>query len=431
MTGVHGFSLDGCELGVATAATQIEGGNADTNWHRWADEPGHIKDGSTPARAADHWNRVPEDIALLQELGVKHYRMGLEWARVEPERGVFDESAIEHYRDELTRLRDAGIKPLVTLHHFNNPWWLEATGAFENRDAMDAFLRYTRRMVESLDDLVDEWITFNEPNVYVVASYVEGTWPPGSRSPRGAQAVAQHLAEAHVSAYGLIHELQPSAKVGVAMHLRVFRPASKFNLRDIGAAVVGGFLFQSALHRAMSTGLFVPPLLQPKGVRPGKYYDFQGVNYYSRSMVTGLADGVAKDVPVNDLGWEIYPAGLGIVLRQVARAYPGPIYITENGIADSRDAFRPRFIFDHLRAVVTSGVPVERYYHWSSIDNWEWADGEGPRFGLIALDYETQTRTMRESGRFYADISANGAITDAAYDRWVAPCEYLTNAVNP
>ena len=420
----HAFSLNGCELGVATAATQIEGGNADTNWHHWADEPGHIADGSTPRRAADHWNRVTEDVALLHELGVKHYRMGLEWARIEPTPGEFDESALEHYVDELTQLADAGITPLVTLHHFNNPWWFEQDGAFLQHDSLEVFDQYVRRVVKRLSPLVRDWITINEPNVYATKSYQEGGWPPGGTSLQQTVRVMQHLAQAHIAAYKAIHTIREDARVGVAMHLRVFRPANRLNPANQAAARLAPYLFQDALMQAMSFGFFLPPLHQPLGVSVHRYYDFQGINYYSRSTVTGLADGVAVGVPVNDMGWEIYPEGLAEVIRQVNHSYPGPVFITENGTPDAADAFRPLFIYDHLKAAVQSGAPVKRFYHWCFTDNWEWADGEGPRFGLVALDYETQKRTPRESARLYADISAHGGVTEDAYQRWVAGREY-------
>ena len=420
----HALSLTGCELGVATAATQIEGGNADTNWHRWAAQPGRISDNSTPARAADHWNRVPQDIALLGELGIRHYRMGLEWARIEPAPGEFDTGALDHYADELTQLRDAGITPLVTLHHFSNPWWLEETGAFAGHHAVGVFERYVRRVVSALGPLVGEWITINEPNVYATKGYVEGTWPPGHHSIREALAVMQNLAEAHIRAYGIIHEEFPGARVGVANHLRIFRPKCAWNPTHQASSAGARYLFQNAIMRAMSYGQFRAPFIQPSGVRPGRYYDFQGINYYTRSTVSGLSDGVAAGVDVNDLGWEIYPDGLRILCRQVAAAYPGPIYITENGTPDVADSFRSLFIYDHLRAMRACGANVERYYHWCFTDNWEWADGETPRFGLVALDYETQERTIKDSGRFYADIVKNSGITQEAYDRWVAGRSY-------
>ena len=421
------FSLPGCELGVATAATQIEGGDADTNWHRWADA-GRIGDGSSPSRAADHWNRVAEDVALLAELGVRHYRMGIEWARVEPSPGEFDPAAIDHYRDELGRLRAAGITPLVTLQHFNLPGWLSGTGGWLRPDATAVFLRYTRRMVTELRDLAGDWITVNEPNIYAVQGYRFGVWPPGEHSLVRTIAVLQVLAEAHLAAYELIHDLQPDARVGVANHLRVFAPAQRGNPVHQVAAAGSRYLFQGAILAAMSTGRFRAPLRRPKGVRPGRYYDFQGINYYTRSTVSGLADGVAAGADVNDLGSEIHPDGLLDVARWVHDRYPGPIWITENGTADATDRFRARFICEHLARIAASDLPIERYYHWCFTDNWEWAEGEAARFGLVHLDFDTQLRTVKDSGRFYADVIAHRGVTQAAHDRWVAGREYPTNA---
>jgi beta-glucosidase len=423
-----GFALPGLALGVATAATQIEGGDADTNWHRWADQPGRIADGTSPRRAADHWNRVEQDTALLTELGVRHYRMGLEWARLEPSPGHFDRSAVNHYRDELTALRSAGITPLVTLHHFNNPWWFESTGGWESRHALTVFDRYVDFVLMNLGDLVDEWITLNEPNVYATQGWVEGCWPPGvTGSIRRAQKVMQTMAAAHIRSYLTIHRAWPEAKVGVANHLRSFAPKRRWNPLDHASARGAEYLFQTALTRAFSVGRFLAPFVQPNDIDPGRYYDFQGINYYTRSSVTGLADGVARDVEVNDLGWEIYPEGLVEVARWTHEQYPGPIWITENGTADAADAFRPLYLYDHLKAIAGSGLPIERFYHWCFTDNFEWSDGEGPRFGLVELDYQTQQRTVRDSGRFYADIIAHGGVTAAAYRRWVFSRHYPDN----
>jgi len=421
-----GFDLD-CELGVATAATQIEGGRADTIWHRWA-ATGAARDGSGPDVACDHWNRVEEDADLMASLGIRHYRLGLEWARIEPEPGRFDPDALGHYRRELRTLRDRGITPLVTLHHFNDPGWLSEEGGFLTADALPHFTAYTERVVTELGDLVDEWITVNEPNVFAYHGHLTGTWPPGRRSYRDLLAAYTHLAHAHLLAYRLIHRLQPRARVGVAMHLRVFDPLHQSNPLDRAAAASAEYLFQGALMRAMCRGRFLAPLKQPKGVRPGRFYDFLGVNYYSRALVSGPNQLTASRVPVNDLGWEIDPEGLVRLARHYSTLYPGPIYVTENGTADAADAFRSRFLYDHLRAIARSGLPIERYYHWTFTDNWEWAEGETARFGLVELDFRTQRRTVRPSGLFYADIIANRGVTPAAHARWVAPQRYRTNA---
>ncbi|MCL1906387.1 MAG: glycoside hydrolase family 1 protein [Propionibacteriaceae bacterium] len=415
------LDLGSLELGVATAATQVEGGNADTNWHRWAATPGKVKDGSTPARATDHWNRVDQDIALLKELGIRHYRMGLEWARIEPQEGVFDPEAIAHYVDEVKALRAAGIVPLVTLHHFNNPGWLEEHGAWTHGETVGVFVRYVHRVVNELKDYVDEWITINEPNVYATNAYVFGEWPPGRKSVPEAMKVMSLLAHGHIQAYQEIHKIQPHAKVGVSQHLRPFDAALPYNPVDRAGAATMAYLFQWASFDAMAYGRFRAPLKGSATVREGKYYDFTGVNYYTRSWVSGVAQGTRPNSPMNDMGWEIYPKGLTRLLKTVSRKYPGPIYVTENGTPDATDSFRARFIFDHLQAIMDSGVDVGRYYHWSFTDNWEWIEGEGPRFGLVAVDYDTQERFICESGRMYADIIANSGVTEKAYSRWVEP----------
>ncbi len=418
-----GFPLPRCALGVATAATQIEGGHADTNWHRWADAGG-IHDGSSPVRAADHWNRVPQDTALLVELGIRHYRMGVEWARLEPSPGRFDAGAFAHYRDELTRLREAGITPLVTLHHFSLPGWFADAGGWLSPAAVRTFLRLVEKVVRELGDLVDEWITINEINVQAVKGSLYGEWPPGERSFPHTMAVMLALLEAHIRAYQLIHQLQPEARVAPAHHLRVFRPRQRRNPVHALSAVATRHLFQGAVVRAAATGRFVAPLRAPRGVRPGRYTDFHAINYYTRNTVRGIGDEMASGVPVNDLGWEVYPAGLVELAAWVQTVCPAPVWITENGTADADDTFRSRYLYEHLRAIATSPLPIERYYHWCFTDNWEWAEGESARFGLVHLDFDTQERTIRESGRFYADIIARSGVTADAYDRWVAGQQY-------
>ena len=234
----------------------------------------------------------------------------------------------------------------------------------------------------------------------------------------------QAMATAHIRSYRAIHRANPDARVGVANHLRVFAPAVSWNPLDRLGARAGEYLFQTAVVRAMSVGRFLAPFVQPDEVDPGRYYDFQGINYYSRSAIRNFADTTARKASVNDLGWAIRPQGLVEVARWVHTAYPGPIYVTENGTADAADSFRPLFLYDHLRAIAESGLPIERYYHWCFTDNWEWAEGESARFGLVALDFESQQRTVRDSGRFFADIAARGGVTAESYQRFVAGRTY-------
>jgi hypothetical protein len=180
MATVDGFRLDGVLLGVATAATQIEGGDVASSWTDWADRPGTIKDGSTPRRATDHWERWRGDTALMATLGVHVYRMSVEWARLEPHPGRWDDATFARYREELELLHDKGIRPLVTLHHFSHPSWFERDGGWLGPGALWAWERYVSEVVTRLGDLVCEWVTINEPNVYVAGAYVFGDFPPAT-----------------------------------------------------------------------------------------------------------------------------------------------------------------------------------------------------------------------------------------------------------
>ena len=410
-------------IGAASAALQIEGGNTDTNWHDWARTPGNIFDGSTPARATDHWNRWREDNELMSELNLQIVRIGLEWARIEPRPGEFDLDVLDRYREEIADLIDRGIRPLVTLHHFTNPMWFQRLGEFTHPDSAEIFLRFVRTAVHHLGDLVTDWITVNEPNVYAVQGYLFREGPPGEVSWPKLRKVLRNLAEAHCRAYLLIHELIDGggrrARVTFAHHVRVFAPKNPGNPIHRLFTRVNDFLFHQILEEAMFSGRFSPLLgRQPAGLPAGRYADVIGLNYYSRTAVTGPSDGVFDGVALTDMGWEIFPAGLVQTARRLHERYPVPIWITENGCADNGRAeltgpdgaslgiehYRTSFLLDHLTAMAESGLPFERYYHWCFVDNWEWSFGEVPRFDIVHLDYETQERTIKPSARMLQEV---------------------------
>ncbi|NLI20554.1 MAG: glycoside hydrolase family 1 protein [Clostridiales bacterium] len=418
-------------LGTASAATQIEGGALDHSWMDWWRQ-GHIVDGTSPERANDHYRLWQQDDALMRDLGLQIARIGVEWARVEPQQGVFDEDAVAHYVQEAELLIGYGIRPLVTLHHFTNPMWFEKAGAFENPANLPVFLRFVEKMVTAFGTRVHEYITINEPNVYATNGYFFGLWPPGDRNLKRTVRVMSALAVAHIEAYRLIHALREAmgatdTRVSFANHMRVFAPRNPRNPVHRILTRVMEHLFQGALSKALCVGVFPWPLHRRGHHARGRYCDFIAVNYYTRTTVDSLNDGVRENVPVTDLGWEIYPEGIVDCARKLYRLCPAPIYITENGTCDNADSFRCRYICEHLRALCESELPVERYYHWCFLDNFEWTAGESARFGLVEVDYPTQRRTVKQSGAFFRDVIAAGGVTEAIFERYVRDQVYRTN----
>ncbi|PID98628.1 MAG: beta-glucosidase [Actinomycetales bacterium] len=423
------FELSDLMIGTATAAIQIEGGDKNNNWYDYATLPGKIKDGSSPLRSTDHWNRWEEDTALMAELGLQTYRMGLEWSRIEPKPGEFDNAAIQHYRAEIQAILAADIVPLVTLHHFTNPSWFQGLGEWTAPESVDIWLRFVRKVVTELGDLVTDWVTINEPNVYATLCHLFKEGPPGRVSWQNLRLVLRHMAIAHVRAYRLIHELQQNPQVGFAHHARVFTPRNQNNPLQKIMSAVDEKLFQDVITDAALGGVWSPLLgRRPADISAGTYYDYLGLNYYSRSAVTGINDGTLPGRPINDLGWDIYPEGIVEVAKNLSERYPAPIWITENGTADNGnpvtgelEVFRPRFILEHLKEIADSGLDFKRYYHWCFVDNWEWSEGEIPRFGLVHNDYETQTRTVKPSGQMISEIIAQGGVSTELIEKYLGP----------
>lgn len=419
---------DGLLLGSATAATQIEGGDENNNWARFAAE-GKVKDGSSPVTASGHYTRVREDIDLMAEMGLEIYRFGIEWSRIEPRRGEYDAEAISHYREEIEYMIEKGIKPLLTIHHFTNPLWFEDMGAFEHKDSPEIFLSLTKKVVEAFGDIVSEYITINEPNVYATNSLLWGYWPPEKKSMAALVNCFSNMTAAHVLSYNCIHEKRremgySDTRVSFANHLRIFAPKNPKNPFHRIASSLSEYLFQGAITEAMMTGRCAFPVLRRKGVEKGKYHDFIGINYYSRSTVTGFSDGVREDCYKNDLGWEIYHEGLIELANKLGKKYGGEVYVTENGTCDNTDSFRARFVYDQLKLISEVENPITRYYHWSFMDNFEWKEGERERFGLVHVDYKTQKRTVKESGKLYSSIIQAGGVTEESYDLYVKNSNY-------
>ncbi len=415
-------------LGVATAATQIEGGECEHNWNDWY-RKGRIKDNSDPARTTKHYHLWKQDADLMAEMKIEHYRLGIEWARICPDEGEADEAAIAHYRNELLYLQEKGISTLLTIHHFTNPMWFEQKGGFTKKENLRYYLDFVALVIEAFGDIVSEYITINEPNVYATNSYYFGEWPPGEESFPKAITVMSNMSFCHIKAYQLIHSMHQKmgyhdTQVSFAHHVRVFDAKNPRNpWHRICARLLERF-FQGAITEAMLTGKFKWPLKRAKEITPGEYCDFIAVNYYTRSTVSGFGDGTKQDAPKNDLGWEIYPQGLIRCAKKVYEVLERPIYITENGTCDNQDTFRCRYIYEHLKVITESKLPITRYYHWCFCDNFEWIEGESARFGLVHVNYETQERTVKRSGEFFTRMIEQDGVTQELYQQYVEPQHY-------
>lgn len=421
--------------GSATSAHQVEGNCENNQWWAWEAEPGHTWQGQRSGLACDWWERGEEDLTLAAGLGQNAHRFSIEWSRVEPQEGVFDQQALERYRRLLLHMRELGMEPMATLHHFTHPRWLEAQGGWLNPETVERFERYVDHTAAALGDLVHLWCPVNEPMVYATSSYLRGIWPPGRRSLGEALRALKHLLLGHAAAYHALHRLWPEAEVGLVPHLRLFDPARPsspldravaglldyaFNRLPVLAAVDGHLRFPLTLG-----GLRVPALAGS--------FDFIGVNYYTRDLVAFdlrrpgelfgrrfYAEGERNDPGWHDDFGEIYPEGLYRCLIEYAR-YGKPLYVTETGWADAADSRRPRALLTHVAQVwraIEAGAPVRGFFHWTLVDNFEWAEGWRQRFGLIELDPASQARRPRRSAEVYAAIARTNGITRELVERF-------------
>lgn len=379
--------------GAGTSAFQVEGGNVNSDW------------GDQAGQADDQYNRYEEDFDLAKSLGHNSHRLSIEWSRIEPEEGKFNQQEIEHYVKELKALKTHGFTVMLTLHHFTNPAWFAQKGGWENLRAPYYFERFVRKVVQELSEYVDLWITINEPGVLVWGSYLSAKWPPKKKNRWKAAKAYWNLVRAHKKAYKTIHKIIPSAKVGIANNSASFDAFHHHSIRE-GIAQWLLDIFNNHLFYKLT------------GIRT---HDFLGVNYYfnqyisfngERAKIPSIVNIQTTKKDVSDLGWEIYPEGIFDVLMDFSD-YHLPIYITENGLASTNDDRRVRFLLNYLKEIyhaIKTGADVKGYFHWSLIDNFEWADGFDPRFGLVEIDYDTQKRTPRPSAYVYKEIIKRNGI---------------------
>lgn len=401
--------------GASTSSHQVEGGNHN-QWTVW--ELGHAAELARTAKqrldwlpdwphirrqaedphnyvsgtGIDHYRRYHEDFDLLRQLHLNAFRFSIEWSRIEPTEGHWDEAAIEHYRQYIKELRRRNIEPFLNIWHWTNPVWFEEKGGFTKAKNVTYFLRFVAKIAEELCDEVRYIIILNEPNMYAWYSFGEGAWPPGDISYIKVVQVYRNLAKAHRKSYALLKQQHPRLQITSVPQLvsnvaqNSHNPWHRFGAWSSDLANNWVWLW----------------LCRRK-------YDFIGFNNYFKNYVTGPGvKGITNpDKPLNDLGWYMEPSGVADIARKIHKKYPKmTLIITENGVADSQDQYRQWWLEETTRAMsdlIQEGVPLKGYFYWSLLDNFEWAYGWWPKFGLIAVDRQKgMKRTARSSAKWWA-----------------------------
>ena len=420
--------------GVATSAFQIEGaadadGKGPSIWDDFCRVPGVIADASDGRQACEHYQRWADDLDLVADLGVDAYRFSISWPRVQPlGSGAFNEAGFAFYERLVDGMLARGLKPFLTLNHWDLPSALQARGGWENRDTVQCFVDYACEVARRLGDRVTSICTHNEPWVIAVLGHESGIFAPGIKSRAAAIQVAHHLFLSHGLALSAMRAQGCKADMGIVL-----------NLSPINAAT-DSESDQAAARRADGGGLrwYVEPLLKGEypadvlqelgadapRILPGDMpsiqvpLDFLGVNYYMRSVVSAGEpwDLKTSGNEITDMGWEVYPQGLTELLLRLHHDYTlPPIFITENGAAfpdevinqQVHDSQRQRYIARHIAATLEAmrqGVRVDGYFVWSLLDNFEWSSGYAKRFGIVRVDYDTQARSLKDSALWYRNF---------------------------
>jgi beta-glucosidase len=459
---------DGFLFGAATAAYQIEGstwadGRTDSIWDTFCRLPGAVLGGDDGSVADDHYRRYRDDVALMQRLNLDAYRFSVAWPRVRPDGGPVNPRGLDFYSRLVDELLGAGIRPWITLYHWDLPQALEERGGWAARDTAHRFAEYALSVHDVLGDRVQTWTTLNEPWCSAFLGYAGGQHAPGRREPAAALRAAHHLMLGHGLAVQELRRRDDRLSLGITLNLTHAEPADPADEGD-----------QDAARRidGVHNRIFLDPLLEGRypadvladtarfdwyddAVHDGDLdtistpIDVLGVNYYHGAAVsahphedvvgagqvypereTGSPFVGAEDVtfpsrhlPVTDMGWEVQPWGLRDLLMRLDKDYAlPPVHITENGAAYADtvgadgsvdDPQRVDYVDRHLRAVheaMDAGVDVRGYFVWSLLDNFEWAFGYSKRFGIVHVDYVSQERTPKTSATWYAGVAATRSL---------------------
>jgi beta-glucosidase len=439
----------GFRFGVAMAAYQIEGavtedGRGESIWDTFCRRPGTVAGGDTGDVACDHYHRWRDDLDLMAALGAQSYRFSIAWPRVQPDgRGPLNRRGVAFYRQLAEGLRERGIEPVATLYHWDLPQARQEAGGWAVRDTAERFAEYAALMAAELGDVVDGWITHNEPWVVAFLGHAEGVKAPGVRDWPTALRVAHHLLLSHGLAVDALRAGPGSAPVGITLNLAPVRPASSGD-EDCAAAIRFDGYYNRWFLDPLLRGHYPQDMVRHYERRYGpldvvadgdlaivaRPIDFLGINYYFPQRVKSdparqplELSRLLPPPPTTAMGWEVDPDGFHEMLVRVRRDYgPIPVYITENGAAyvdgpvvngTIEDPQRVAYLQSHpqaLRRAVADGVDVRRYFAWSMLDNFEWEHGYAKRFGLVYVDFATQRRVPKRSALWYRDFIAGAAV---------------------
>ncbi len=403
--------------GASTASHQVEGGTKN-QWSEWelsmADtlastakerldylsRYGHKVDWPAIAEQAarrdnyisgagvEHFDRYEADFELLKKLNLNAYRFSVEWSRIEPEPGQWDQAALDHYHAYIAKLKELKIEPILTIWHWTMPTWFTDRGGFSKRRNLKYFYAFVAKIAEEYGSELNYVLTLNEPNVYILASYIMGLWPPQKKQPLTAIRINLNLVKAHRQAYRLLKGQNPKLKVSLAMNLAQAYAISPKN--PINVALV-------RLKSYIANWWFLN--------RVRHNLDFIGINFYSTEYWKWNFKLTNPDGPYSDVGWYMEPKAIYDLLIETNQRYHLPLIITENGVADADDSRRQWWIEQTIQAMakaLAAKVPLRGYLHWSLMDNFEWSHGWWPKFGLVEVDRANMKRTIRPSAKWFA-----------------------------
>ncbi len=443
--------------GTATAAYQIEGawnedGKGESIWDRFAHTAGKIKNGDTGDVACDSYHRWREDIALMRAMDLNSYRFSVSWPRIQPSgTGGLNAKGIDYYSRLVDALLEARIRPFVTLYHWDLPQSLEDAGGWTNRDIVSRFADYVQVAARALGDRVSDWMLFNEPAAFVDLGYLEGTHAPGRKSLLDFLRATHVVNLAQGAGFRALKTAQPNGRVGTAFSMSWCEPASDSEADKLASerahAIVNTWFLDPALRGSYPEALtFFPERVM--GIRSGDMekmrapLDFIGINLYYRTIASATSAlerlthpqewlfpvkmEFATAGPKTDMGWEVWPQALYDMVTRITRDYNRPaIEITESGCAyndapdasgeihDDRRITYHREYLSALARAMAEGADVRGYHAWSLMDNFEWAEGYSQRFGFSYVDFKTQKRTVKDSGKWYAKVAAENRLIPA------------------